>query len=241
MKDTDLKVLETYEFLKKKRYGNRNDGGYVVAELDCKYDCFISAGVGGGDEFSIEFLNANAIDKCNCFAFDGTISDYPHSSNLINFISKNVGLNDTDKETTLNDIIKTHNSVFIKMDIEGSEYKWIESVDMADLTKISQLVIECHALNDDTWGANYEQKVNCLRKLSSTHYLVHAHANNYGGFQDNIPDFMEFTYVSKRLFDSPLPLNSLNLPSSSFDFPNKDGHRDYDLNFYPFVSVKINK
>jgi len=41
----NLELLRVYHFDKKIRCGLNSDGGYVIAELDGDYDCYISAGI----------------------------------------------------------------------------------------------------------------------------------------------------------------------------------------------------
>ena len=43
----NLELLKVYNFDKKIRCGVNSDGGYVIAELDGDYDCYISAGIAG--------------------------------------------------------------------------------------------------------------------------------------------------------------------------------------------------
>ena len=56
-----MKIINTYvdyyNFNLKKRYGSNNDGGYVIAELDGEYDCYISAGISNEESFSRDFIN----------------------------------------------------------------------------------------------------------------------------------------------------------------------------------------
>jgi hypothetical protein len=51
-----LELLQVYKFDKKTRCGSNCDGGYVLAELDCKYDCYISAGISDEESFSRDFI-----------------------------------------------------------------------------------------------------------------------------------------------------------------------------------------
>ena len=44
-------------------------------------------------------------------------------------------------------------------------------------------------------------RTKCLEKLSNTHYIVHAHGNNYGSVVNKIPDVIELTYVNKNCFN----------------------------------------
>ena len=53
----NLELLQVYKFDKKVRYGCNNDGGYVIAELEGEYDCYISAGISNEESFSRDFIN----------------------------------------------------------------------------------------------------------------------------------------------------------------------------------------
>lgn len=77
------------------------------------------------------------------------------------------------------------------MDIEGGEYAWITSLSEHHLLKFHQIVIEFHGIHDNSWGATYQTKIDCLAKLAKTHYLVHAHGNNYSNTTNGIPSVIE--------------------------------------------------
>ena len=121
------------------------------------------------------------------------------------------------------------------MDIEGSEYPWLLQIDEIQLNKFKQIVIEFHGITNDNWDCNYNDKVKCLEKLSKTHYIVHAHGNNFGLVVDNIPDVIELTYINKNYFNSVPELNTQSLPIINLDFSNNSKCDDINLNFYPFV------
>jgi len=74
----NLELLEVYNFDKKIRCGSNSDGGYVLAELDGEYDCYISAGISNEESFSRDFINKYNMNEYNCFGFDGTIQNYPY-------------------------------------------------------------------------------------------------------------------------------------------------------------------
>jgi hypothetical protein len=122
------------------------------------------------------------------------------------------------------------------MDIEGGEYPWLLWLEEAQLKKFKQIVIEFHGINDDNWGCSYNDKVKCLEKLANTHYIVHAHGNNFGGVRNNIPDVIELTYVNKDYFDSVPNPNTHFLPANNLDYPNRGDLHDINLNLYPFVN-----
>jgi hypothetical protein len=123
------------------------------------------------------------------------------------------------------------------MDIEGGEYPWLMRMTADDLRKIKQLVIEFHGITGTGWGHSFEDKWACIKKLSETHYIVHAHGNNYGPVLSHIPDVIELTCIEKSYFSDGVPaLNKSPLPILGVDFANCSRRHDIDLNVYPFVS-----
>jgi len=233
----DKRLLEVYHFPNKIRLGENSDGGYVVCKIDGDYDCYISCGVGGESSFDRDFLNIfKNIGKHNSFAFDGTINDYPWNyTKDINFIKKNISNINDDKHTNLDYLLNKYENIFISIDIEGGEYPWLLSLTQDKLQKFKQICIEFHGLNDNTWFSSLSEKKKCLKKLNKTHYIMHAHGNNYSGIKNNIPDVLELTYVNKKNL-SHVPLkNKTVLPIKGLDYPNNPGEYDYILNVYPFI------
>jgi hypothetical protein len=236
MNNPDL--LKVYNFNKKIRCGVNSDGGYVFAELDGEYDLYISAGISNEESFSRDFINKYNMSEYNSFGFDGTIDKYPYEyTKNISFIKKNINsFNDKDN-TDLSFLASKYTNIFLKMDIEGGEYPWLLTFDEELLHNFKQIVIEFHGITNDGWNTCYNDKVKCLEKLAKTHYIVHAHGNNYGPVLNKIPDVIELTYVNKKYFesDSHPSLNTSALPITGLDFPNNANSKDIDLNFYPFV------
>ena len=232
----NLELLQVYNFDKKVRCGTNYDGGYVLAELDGEYDCYISAGIGDDESFSRDFINKYNMNEYNCFGFDATIQNYPyHYTKKISFIKKNIKSFNDDNNSNLSFLIDKYTNIFLKMDIEGGEYPWLLSLEESQLSKFKQIVIEFHGITNDSWNCNYNDKVKCLSKLSKTHYIVHAHGNCYGKVYNNIPDTIELTYVNKNYFNLVPELNTQPLPIANLDFPNDFNSVDINLNFYPFV------
>jgi hypothetical protein len=231
----NINLLKVYNFNNKIRLGKNYDGGYIIGDLN-NYDCYISAGVANEESFSRDFINKYNMNKYNSFAFDGTINDYPYNyTNKISFTKKNINSFNDDKNNNLHFLIQQFNNIFLKMDIEGCEYKWILSLNTMQLNKFKQIVIEFHGITDDTHVHNSVKMV-CLEKLSKTHYLIHAHGNNYGRVLYGIPDVIELTYVNKKYFTTIPDLNTSPLPIHNLDMPNNNNIPDFNLNFYPFVS-----
>jgi len=231
-----LTYLKVYEFSNKIRLGKKYDGGYIIAKNIGNYDCYISAGVSDEESFSRDFINMNNMKKHNSFAFDGTIKNYPWEyTKNITFIKKNISSQLNDKYANLSNLMNNFKNIFLKMDIEGSEYEWLDSISETQLNNFKQIVIEFHGINDNSWNSDLNKKIQCFKKLSKTHYLIHIHGNNWSECINGIPNVIEATYVRKNIFIFPPKLNKSKLPCH-LDSPNLGTKKDYSLNFSPFVN-----
>ena len=233
-----LFFLTVYEHNEKIRLGANSDGGYVFGDNIGGYDCYISAGVSSEESFSRDFIKKYAMTKSQCYAFDGTIGDYPYDYTTdITFVKKNIGSEQTDGTTNLKEYNENYKDIFLKMDIEGGEYPWLESLSETDLLHYKQIVIEFHGINDDSWNSYYQTKLGCLKKLASTHYLIHPHGNNYAGAQHVlgvvVPNVIELTYIRKDVLNAP-KVNTTLLPIENIDFPNASYAQEIGLNHPPF-------
>ena len=235
----NLELLKVYKFDDKIRFGSNSDGGYVFGNITEPYDCYISAGISNEESFSRDFIKKYNMTEYNSFGFDGTINNYPYNyTNSISFIKKNINSFNDVNNTNLSYLISKYNNIFLKMDIEGGEYPWLLSLDESQLDKFTQIVIEFHGITNNGWNCSYDDKVKCLQKLANTHYIIHAHGNNYAPVANNIPDVIELTYINKKYFKSVPELNTVPLPVNNLDFPNNPHRNDINLNFYPFVKLE---
>jgi hypothetical protein len=230
-----MSVPKLFYYGKKERFGILSDGGYVVANLDndspnSGYDCYISCGVSNEESFTRDFLARYNIPKEDCYAFDGTIHDYPwYYTTNIQFYRINIGPENTHETFNLHNILRKYRNVFVKMDIEGSEYPWIFSLPEDCLKNIRQLVIEYHGVLDDEYGNTKDMKSVCHEKMDLYHYAVHIHANNYGKVYENrIPHVIEVSYVRKTDVGE-LERSSETLPIPGLDYPNWRVVQDFDL------------
>jgi len=237
----DYRVLTTYTIPNPLiRIGPKGDGGYIIAD-DFTYDLFISCGIGGDIQFEDEFLSR--YPSLLCYAFDGTIDSIPPHKNTIIWIKKNIEYKNTDKTTNLKEYCKNVSKIFLKMDIKGSEFNWLDSMTKNELECFSQIVLEVH------WPFDlYRNKM--LEKLRDTHYIIHIHGNNYcdrdipkhlpsGRTYDGtvhinnkmlpsiqLPEVFEVTYVNKKLFDnSSVTKKELHFPTE-MDYPNNPWAKD---------------
>jgi len=232
----NLELLKVYNFDKKVRLGVNWDGGYVIGELDNpNYDCYISAGIESEESFSASFIEKYDMNEYNSFGFDGTIEKYPYQyTNKISFIKKNINSYNDNYNSNLDYLINKYDNIFLKMDIEGGEYPWLLSLDEKKLSKFKQIVIEFHGITNDGWGWPNFDKSTCLEKLTQTHYIIHAHGNNYSFSVNGIPDVIELTFINKKYFNSIPELNKQNLPIENIDFKNNGNNDELNLNHYPF-------
>jgi mannosyltransferase OCH1-like enzyme len=230
----DYSILNTYATpFSLVRVGPNKDGGYIIAN-GLNYDLFISCGIANDINFEESFLD---IHKIKCIAFDGTITSFPTHKNNMEWIQKNIGFSNTEKTTNLKEYIQNNNKIFLKMDIEGSEFNWLDSMLETELEKFSQIVLEVH------WPFDI-YRCNMLKKLNKTHYIIHIHGNNYCdrdipkhlpsgrtfdgtvAINNNImpeiklPEVFEVTYINKKLCDNSLiKMKEIQFPTI-LDYPN---------------------
>ena len=247
--DNNSDLFKVYKFDNKIRLGP--DSGCVIGHLDINYDCYISAGISENDDFILEFMKKYNIPKEKTFYFDGTIENIP--SNLqdkVTFYKKNISYTNTDITSNLTHYCEMYDKIFLKMDIEGCEWEWLSFMDENKLNKFVEIIIEFHGFTNASchnqftmhdFNCSYIQKLKCIEKLNKTHYLIHAHGNNYDVVSNNgLPNVMEFVYINKNQFAGIPELNQETLPIKGLDFPNNKYCPDIDLNFYPFVHEKTN-
>jgi len=225
----DVSLLTVYQSpVSKIRLGKDNDGGYILADVTYPPNTiFISAGIGNDSSFEEAFIEKYGQ---NCFAFDGTVD---LSKPNIEFEKKNIGPVNTDTTTNLQHLIQTHDSLFLKMDIEGGEVEWLKSLGN-EISKFQQIVIEFH------WPfAASTQPIFAL--LNRFHVLIHFHANNCCGTRDIsgvlVPNIFECTYLNKNYFSKNPVLNTDPIPSS-LDMKNVLHNDEIIINYPPFVHTQ---
>jgi hypothetical protein len=225
-------VLTVYKSpFRKTRLGKDFDGGYIICEIpDINYSILLSGGIENDISFEEDFINKYS--NVQCFAFDGTIENLPKKHNNIFFIKKNIGFKSDEHNTNLHAIINDNNSIFIKMDIEGGEISWIQSLNSEQLNKFEQIVMEFH------WPF-LEKDTEVFDKINKSHYLIHFHANNNCGVRNHrdviIPNIFECTYLHKKYFTDIPELNTDLIPGT-LDMKNVECHNEIIINYPPFVN-----
>ena len=121
------------------------------------------------------------------------------------------------------------NSVFIKVDIEGSEYDILEPL-LDNKNKINGLTIEFHNLKH-LW----EVFLYVTSLLKRDFEIIHIHANNVGGYIPGtiVPAFLEISFIKRELLSlSELEsINDQNYPLAHLDKPNISSLSDLNISF----------
>jgi hypothetical protein len=105
--------------------------------------------------------------------------------------------------------------VFVKMDIEGSEYRVLEDL-LRHAKTIVAMAIEFHDVDIVPGLFN-----SLIEKIKQDFYIVHIHANNMGGVAPfQFPIAPEITFLNKRFYNSPPPPSRLRYPIPGLDQPN---------------------
>jgi hypothetical protein len=172
----------------KVRLGPTRDGAYVVSNLPRgTYDYFLSAGVGKNVDFEHALLDLHP--DLRCTIFDGTVSGLPRPHARMEFRREMVGAGTFASFP--------YRNMFLKMDIEGAEYAWLEAVSFAELECFAQITMELHE------ASRSERRRSLVAKLLQTHRLVHLHANNNGSVLrvngSQVPALLEVTLLRADL------------------------------------------
>lgn len=113
-------------------------------------------------------------------------------------------------------------SVFVKCDIEGSEYEVIPAI-MARADRLCGLAIEFH--DTDTRRAEF---LAAIAEITREFAIVHVHANNYGGLAaDGLPAVLEISFARVPAITG----RRRQLPVPTLDAPNWAEAADYTLVF----------
>jgi len=227
----DPSVLTVYQCpYPKLRLGKEYDGGYIIADVPgVKYEILLAGGILDDITFEEDFIKKYDV---KCIAFDGTISKLPRENAKIEFIKKNIGFDNTSSVTNLHDIINANDTIFVKMDIEGGEIPWIQSLSDEQMNKFQQIVMEFHFPFS-------EKEIPVFNKINSNHVLVHFHANNCCGVKLHkgvrIPNVFECTYLHKKFFVNPPQLNTDVIPGL-LDMKNVTAKPEIRIDYPPFVN-----
>lgn len=220
----NIKKAEKYSLV---RIGTPDkDGGYVMLNNFYKYGIAYSFGICD----DINWDNDIANKGYNIFMYDHTVDKLPFERKEFHFHKNGISGSANDKLNTLEYFIeknghKNYNNMLLKMDVEGYEWDFLDTVNINILTQFDQIVIELHNLLQ-----NNQHKLHLLEKLNQTHQLIHLHGNNCSAVlqigQNLFPDTVEATYINNKNYT--VIDTQINLPSP-FDKPNDPSIADIIL------------
>ena len=144
---------------------------------------------------------------------------------IIHFQEK-VWWNNNKNNSTINKIFERidDDNIFLKMDIEGSEYRVIEKILNYD-EKIVGMAIEFHEVDIlyDTW-------LDLINKIKDKFNIVHIHANNFSEIgTKKIPNAWEITFENKKFFNSITKPSNYSYPIKGIDMPNDPNESDFSF------------
>lgn len=121
------------------------------------------------------------------------------------------------------------NSVYMKMDIEQSEYDILEDV-LTYSSKINGMAIEFHDLRHFWSDFTF-----LMDKIRGEYEIVHIHGNNCCGYIPNteLPNFIELSLIKRSLLgnDELTAKNDKTYPLKELDRPNVTGRADLKISF----------
>ena len=161
------------------RIGGDDDGGYLIPNDLNEIIALFSPGVDFTASFELELANQGI----NCYLADYSVDSSPSKHELIHFDKKFIGSKTDEKFTTLSEWIQSkdlpeNGDLLLQMDIEGSEYETILSIDDDLLQRFRILVIEFHRLDGISTFFGNKMITETFSKLLRHFEIVHIHPNN---------------------------------------------------------------
>lgn len=200
-----LKKVRDFELI---RAGRDGDGGYLLLN-DFKLN-----GIAYSFGISTDVTWDN--DMANCgyqiFMYDMTIDDLPKYRPEFHFFKEGIGgkKDPINRLDTLENFIarnghQNRRNVILKMDVEGAEWDFLETVKSETLNQFDQIIFEFHGL---VLGMNVVKSgrfISCLRKLNQTHQAIHVHGHNGDAaikLEEMIfPNELEVTYANRANYN----------------------------------------
>jgi hypothetical protein len=223
----DLLKLRTPKNTSFKRLGSLNDGGYVVADDITSKDYIVSFGVEGNIDFESDLSDMG----CSIDMYDYSVDNLPKQISNSRFFQEKIGIEEgcTTLKETLN---KTDKDIFLKMDIEGSEWDVLSTASEEDLNRCRQITIEVHWMQNIAYDDFYEKAMLAFGNIRKTHTPVFIHANNNVPVMilgnSPVPFVFEVLYLRNSsyqfeedvdLFEGLVNRNDVNFPEIGLTFP----------------------
>ena len=193
-----------------RRFGEKNDGGYLMCEnLLGGAQTGYSYGIGGYDQWGCDISTTLGVTVHQYDCFD---SRRPAcSAGRMTFHDECVGERQETVDGRLFDTFANQltangdgaRRLVVKIDVEGAEWNSLLSTPADVLQRIDQLAIEFHWIEDETFRwVGEETYLRLVERLRQFFEVAHIHFNNAScvGDLDPFPSWaFEVLFVSKRL------------------------------------------
>lgn len=175
------------------RVGNYCDGGYIIADDISGNDHLVSMGI--FDDVSFEKALSNKVSYIDMY--DYFIDDLPEPVDNSSFFKEKIGSN----SHHILDKIPEGMDGILKIDIEGSEWDFFDSLSEEQIQKFRQIAVEIHWMIDDGEIFIEECPIEIIEKINKTHQLIVVHPNNNADcvvIDDVVvPKVLELTFLRK--------------------------------------------
>jgi hypothetical protein len=184
------------------RLGSLNDGGYVVSKTGVETaDVLYTYGVSDNFDFEKDFCKAYPNKTARMF--DPTVDVSTGQNNII-FIKEGLYANANLQTTFEGHVAKFnefHKNIFLKIDTEGAEYPFFESINDSALENVVAMAVEFHHLGNPDILQKFK---GIIGKICRNYDIVHIHGNNCTKLFDAgglflFPLFPEISFLRKNL------------------------------------------
>lgn len=197
----------------KVRIGREADGGYVLPRQSLS-ECDLCVSYGLGHDTSFERRIRRRGIKV--VGFDPDISKHPKWARA-------------GRVTKYSDFsflpeVGRAGNVLLKMDVEGSEYGFLKTLDSAHFAeKVHTFALEIHTGRKlrPQWA-----DLHMLDAVLKSHSVVHVHSNNYGTVENFVASSLEITFMTKKRMPEMKP-DRRKYPVRGLDHPNNPRKPDF--------------
>lgn len=204
-----------------RRFGNKADGGYVLADDIKPSDVVFSIGL--GDDISFDTEIEPHVYKV--VLVDHSVPNFVVPNGKFDYFDKPLVPSEGDSGLTLSWLLRAFpgDDHILKMDIEGSEWRVLDQISLQDLATFRQIAIEFHGLTDLPEVGQLNLVRGVLDRLLVSHSPVLLHANNCADFRViggvAVADVIEVTWLRRDSYSlvpgvDPL-VHTLFLPNTT--------------------------
>jgi hypothetical protein len=192
------------------RFGETNDGGYLMcANLLQDMQSAYSYGISGYDKWGCDISTAGRVTVHQYDCFNTTQPQCPTGKTV--FHAECVGSETKTEDGRFFDTVASQLSrngdeakrVVVKMDVEGAEWMSIRSMPDEVLSRIDQMAVEFHWMQDSRQAWIHDPLyLEVVKRLRQFFDIAHIHFNNAScvGDLDPFPSWaFEVLFVNKRL------------------------------------------